>query len=187
MSKQGRQRRRSSQLGALFDDLNERFFGGRLPRYRVVRSSKLKECVIEGDCDRERLLIRISPGIEGDELRRVLVHEMCHHEAQGHGPEFLAQLEMLERAGEDWIGEERERCLASDERPFGEQLQEALDDIAAMPEIATWRAVRDYIAVDRFGIRGPELERLARWAKTFWKARWALYHGRGVGSRQVAA
>jgi hypothetical protein len=76
--------------------------------------------------------------------------------------------------------------VASDERPFGEQLQEALDDIAARAEIATWRAVRDYIAVDRFGIRGPELERLARWAKTFWKARWELYHGSGVGSLQVA-
>jgi hypothetical protein len=96
-------------LQALYDQLNGRYFAGRLPRYTVVRDESVlrrQEEVhaaiatrlhrgetpsISGACDDFHKRITINAYAMGDELTYLLLHEMCHVEQPGrggHGPIF---------------------------------------------------------------------------------------------------
>lgn len=133
-------------LRRLFDDLDATFFKRRLKGYRVRRSDSLPRNM-RGYCDLERQLIRIKPGITGDSLRRLLLHEMCHAAARygGHGKTFLRQLERLEAAGELWAREEIEGYSRSASAGYWrEQVTDVLENVAMSgdPEFSKWKESR---------------------------------------------
>lgn len=101
----------SRGLAALFDDLNRRHFGGRLPKHRVVLAALLGPCV--GRCEADRPLIRLARRLSPDERRQALLHEMCHIGVPGHGVRWQARMLRLADRGEAWArGEVRayRRC-----------------------------------------------------------------------------
>jgi len=74
-------------LRKIFDDLNERYFGGRLRRYRVMwgrrRKQRPKDYFIFGTIQEEDRVIRINPWLDQPFVPRwflqyVLYHEMLH-------------------------------------------------------------------------------------------------------------
>jgi SprT-like family protein len=74
-------------LRALFNDLNERYFRGRLRRYKVVwgrrRKHRPREQFVFGTIQEEDRVIRINPALDQPFvpswfLRYVLYHEMLH-------------------------------------------------------------------------------------------------------------
>jgi hypothetical protein len=75
------------RLGAIFDDLNRRYFRGRLRGYKVMwgrrRKHRPKEYFIFGTIQEEDRVIRINPALDQPFvpawfLRYVLYHEMLH-------------------------------------------------------------------------------------------------------------
>jgi hypothetical protein len=95
-------------LNGLFDQLNVTFFRGRLPEYRVRRKATpahMPGC--SGWCDQSRRVIHIFADGPLEETRKVLLHEMCHHGAVGHGKRFQRKLERLAALGETWAQGER--------------------------------------------------------------------------------
>src|SRR5438105_3964594 len=94
------------ELANLFQDLNKRFWRGRLRAYRVIYS-KLPGNT-RGVCNSKRRTIYIREGLQGDQLRRVLLHEMCHIGCRYHGRKFLAHLAHLAEQGEAWANLEIE-------------------------------------------------------------------------------
>ncbi len=83
----------------IFEQFNSRYFGSRLPRYRVRRQWAPKYRAW-GWCYPHDRLITVHPGLVGDGLKTVLLHEMCHipedlRERPAHGPRFRARLESL--------------------------------------------------------------------------------------------
>jgi hypothetical protein len=75
---------RAARLAALFDRFNRTYFGGQLPRYRIVLASG-------GQCWDEERVIEIGR----DAVQITLIHEMCHAAAGDgghHGPVFLSYL-----------------------------------------------------------------------------------------------
>ena len=101
-------RKHDSGVQALYDQLNRRFFGGRLPRYRVVLAERLPrtswtEPTTMAFCDDKRELIRLRRTVAPTALRRALLHEMCHIGLPyGHGKRFCARLLKLAAHGETW-------------------------------------------------------------------------------------
>ena len=104
------------QLRDLFTAYNERYFGGRLPRYRVVFRVVMPGAEI-GACgytDCKRRTILLYSGIRHDRhiVDEMLLHEMVHA-ANGpyHGDKFLFELKRLDDAGAPikakWTGKER--------------------------------------------------------------------------------
>lgn len=85
----------------LFDEFNRRYWRGRLPRYRVLRVQFLTSH-LAGRCNDTRHLISLSRHLTGDDLRRMLLHEMCHigPRGGGHGHEFQRRLKRLGGLGE---------------------------------------------------------------------------------------
>lgn len=72
------------QLRARFDELNTRYFQGKVPRYtiRVVRvSSRKGEC---GFCNKRRRIIKVLYGQSDEEAIGTLLHEMAHAVSTGH-------------------------------------------------------------------------------------------------------
>jgi hypothetical protein len=74
-------------LRAIFDDLNERYFRGRLRSYRVMwgrrRKHRPKDHFVFGSIQEEDRVIRINPSLDQPFvplwfLRYVLYHEMLH-------------------------------------------------------------------------------------------------------------
>ena len=61
----------------MFDDLNRRYWRGRLPRYHVIRRAALKGGRL-GVCRDEIRTILLRADLQGEELRLTLLHEMCH-------------------------------------------------------------------------------------------------------------
>ena len=90
----------------LFDKYNVRFFGGRLPKYRVLRSDRF----IAGEhglCRKKQREIHLGTALKGARLREVLLHEMAHAAVGGsHGKKWLAEMLRLAKMGaptrNDW-------------------------------------------------------------------------------------
>lgn len=92
----------ADDLDRLFDQLNDRYFGGGLPKYRVLRCvSQIGE---HGFIDDETRRIWIC---DGPDPRATLLHEMCHIGTPGHGRPFRAKLRRLAHRGETWAEAER--------------------------------------------------------------------------------
>ena len=86
----------------LFDELNKRYWRGRLPRYRVIRRAALGDRAM-GLCNNKTRTILLLQSLDGEKLRLTLLHEMCHigkASEYPHGPQFLKKLHRLARLGE---------------------------------------------------------------------------------------
>lgn len=100
-------RTREPRLVEIYDELNGRFFSGKLPKFKVVYSSNFSDGFNPrqlGECDEKRQLIRISPALRDapGQLRQMLLHEMCHIGEIGHGKKFQLKLQRLANQGESW-------------------------------------------------------------------------------------
>ncbi len=84
----------------LFDELNRKYWRGRLPRYRVIQRATLHG--LQGRCNNARRTILLAPHPSPEPLRLTLLHEMCHIGTPYHGRRFQANLERLACQGEAW-------------------------------------------------------------------------------------
>ena len=65
---------RRSEASRLFDELNRRYWRGRLPRYRVIRRALLPRFL--GTCSDKTQTILVDSSLAGEMLRLTLLHEM---------------------------------------------------------------------------------------------------------------
>ena len=98
-----------ADLDVLFDQLNSRFFGGCLPKYRVRRCDA--QDGEHGFINDEARTIWIC---RSPDVRQTLLHEMCHIGTPGHGRLFRAKLRGLARRGETWAQAERAYYLRAE-------------------------------------------------------------------------
>ncbi len=156
-------------LQRLYDELNRQFFHGRLPRYRVAFTTFYGSRQ-RGRCVSKRRLILVRRGLDGEELRRVLLHEMCHIGALGHGQRWQSKLRSLAEQGESWADEEAKRYA---EGPTWNRLMVNLrldlDDWALQfdrpPQFA--KVIR--FVGDDFGLNPREVLKKIPWLKAAWR------------------
>ena len=91
-------------LRGLFNELNQKFFSNRLSGCRVTWA--YLPGLIKGRCERKSRTFKIARGLRNENLRRVLLHQMCHHYGKGHDKRWKAQMLRLRDAGESWIDDE---------------------------------------------------------------------------------
>lgn len=149
----------SRGLGGLFDDLNRRYFGGRLPKYRVVLAALPGPC--DGRCETDRRLIRLARRLAPDERRRLLLHEMCHIGIPGHGVRWQARMLRLADQGEGWARKEARAYRTSAETPrmLWAAITDALHDLAHHRPRLRLAQVRRICSAD-CDLTVPELLRL---------------------------
>ncbi len=152
----------------LFDNLNERYFRGRLPRYRVTHYSFMPRTV-RGQTLRDRRLIRLAQGLSPRVLRMTLLHEMLHIQAEDHGCRFQDGLMSLARRGEGWAAKEASQYRAG---PLWnkdmQSLRDRLSDVAYLVPRPTFPAVLKWLACD-LGKSPGELLRAAPWVRQTWR------------------
>ena len=155
-----------SKLTQLYRELNQRFWNGRLPDYRV-RFCKLPVGK-KGECLSERGLIRLTVGLEEDELRRTLLHEMCHIGCHYHGQKFLARLIRLAEQGEQWATEEAE--MYRNGPSWNESIRMIRDDLftIALDGTPRFRDVVAFFARD-FGEHPARFIKRIPWLKAAWQ------------------
>ena len=109
-----------------FNRFNERYFRDRLPKRKIIMRRRIPEVGIHGDgfCDDDRQLIVLRAGLTGDDLNRVLFHEMCHIGIPGHGKKFLRRLERValraDQLGDHTIVESARQERELYAKPFGD-------------------------------------------------------------------
>ena len=94
-------------LAEMFAVLNHDFFDGKLPPHKLYWR---KFAVGRGLHVKRPPSIILHPKLKRtpEELRRVLLHEMCHFNAHGHGRAFCNNLLRLANKGETWVWKQHE-------------------------------------------------------------------------------
>jgi hypothetical protein len=154
---------------ALYHELNQRFFGGRLPRYRVTFAQP-RVSGWRGECFPARQLIRLARGLTGEPLRQTLLHEMCHIGAPSHGQRFQAKLARLVAQGELWAQKE----LEGYQEPqltwpqLIAQVKDDLDELASQQPRPSLAAIRR-VAADTLVCLPGEVMRKVPWLPAAWR------------------
>ncbi len=178
-----------TKLNRLFDQLNKRFWRGRLPKYRVISRGKIPGDAL-GACRNETKIISLRKDLSEEDLRLTLLHEMCHigPEVGGdaHGPRFRRKLRRLADLGEPKLVEDIERYdgaslrryIVEQEAETGSRLpmtswrDEVRSDLQAayFAGWATrrWSTIRRWLA-RRYKISEAGLERRIPWAQREWR------------------
>jgi SprT-like family len=91
----------SKQYQALFDELNCRYFNGRLPAYRIKVVDRLNWLNGRGEITRRTRLIRLQKrAAEADEMISTLLHEMAHAATNDHhAHKWREEMARLQRLG----------------------------------------------------------------------------------------
>jgi len=161
-----------TDLQELFDELDRTRFGGRLPAYRVEFADL--PGVGHGICFSKDRLIQIHSTLSGEHLRRILLHEMCHHYSEGHGKRWQAEMLRLgSEHGETWAIEQVQKFR---EGPTWNQemsnLRGNLDDWAAeevhRDDPRGFDQVAEY-AAGQFGLTAEEFLPMVPWLERAWE------------------
>jgi len=157
-------KRRRRGLNGLFDELNERYFEGCLPRYRVSIVKDLGGK--DGEYIPERRLIRIGRGHDGETIRKILLHEMCHvATGPSHGKRFIGCLLRLAEQGERWAEEEAEK-IQETEHPAS-YVKSRIEEVVLYLPAARFAEVARVVARE-LGMRPKEFLRRFPWAERTW-------------------
>jgi hypothetical protein len=155
-----------ANLDRLFDELNQRWFGGKLPRRKVRWSSfPHKHHGQRGLYDVKRRTIYIRRGLSPTEITATLLHEMCHVGCHHHGKQFLAKMARLNSMGAP-IHEETE--FKPGFYPSHEAGRTIADLVPHLPEGMTWSAGRHYVAKALL-LSVRDLKRQIPWAQRRWE------------------
>jgi len=102
----------SSVLQRAYEDFNDRYFGGKLPRYRVEVVDRVSSARESGEVNRRAKLIRIQRNLL-NVMRETLIHEMAHVRTNDfHGPRWKAEVQRLLQLGAPISPDELSRAPA---------------------------------------------------------------------------
>lgn len=176
-----------TEASRLFDELNRRYWRGRLPRYRIIRRAKLPDHLAY--CRNETRTIVVRADLAGNDLRLTILHEMCHIGSDGgrvHGALFQRKMRRLVGLGVpkltgdleryDGTADQREfeRHIAAggsggiDDRPLRVIVSEDLENIAMSNPNRRWSWIRRYLA-HVYKLSLPQVDRLMPWAQKEWR------------------
>ncbi len=148
----------------LFLRFNEKYFGGRLPNYRVIQSDLYGSW---GICRTKQREIHLSPGLQGSALRIILLHEMAHAASNGrHADLWKKEMRRLVRLGAP-LKRELSKYLKStiDEHQLIAEMKNTgfeIGDRSQWPSVRQNAGYRNQL-VDRNGnAESPAAERLLR-------------------------
>lgn len=160
------QRGNMTQLQQFFDDYNQQFFRGRLPKYRVRISHSIHSY---GECCSQDHVILLSWRVPKKELRQYLLHEMCHIGCLDHGKRFKSKLQKLADQGEEWAVEEirlyREALTWNQEMA---NVKKRLEKIALNPSRPTFSQVNKHFA-ENLGLSPTVMRKKVPWLRPAWK------------------
>jgi hypothetical protein len=152
---------------ALFEELNNKYFRGRLRRcsVRLVNFSIPGK---EGGYDSSSKTIFLRRHLNQRKMRETLLHETCHVGCPSHGARFKARLVRLSELGAKLNVADRNLMKDTDDpRSLTREIKNALDELALEQPHIDWPAARRLLA-DYFGRSPSQLERAAPWARKLW-------------------
>src|SRR5712664_3759570 len=156
---------------SLFTEYNQRYFGGRLPRYKVLLTNDCSRC------ERRKRRIYINPHKEDASVP--LLHEMAHAAVgRGHGKVFRDELRRLVEVGAP-LQEELETYAPKNEITPKQLLSEFFEVGLDAPDV-TWPEARQYLGY-RWGLtdkHGRANNR--RWSRFLRRARREWFRGRAL-------
>lgn len=162
-----------SDITELYNELNGLHWRGRLPTYSVRRAQLKRRLAY---CDNKRHLIVVRNDLTGSDLRRTLLHEMCHVgdlATSAHGQRFQRKLRRLFLRGE---GAMLAECALYDGSTLPKNvrtisLRQAilsdLDGIALEHPRWQWRRVRRLLT--EYELAPAARRRVERWAEIQWR------------------
>lgn len=176
-----------TKASLLFDELNRRYWRGRLPKYRVIRRD-LSRDELDGYCDDNRRTIVLHKDLADEDLRRTLLHEVCHiGSGPKHGPRFQRKLDRLIKLGESKLlgdvecydGTAFTRYAANLPHPvnkisFRQAVISEIDSFAIDQYRRRWPRVLRYFA-RKYEMTPAQFQRKAPWAERVWRESAADY------------
>jgi hypothetical protein len=129
-------------LAQLFADFNARYFGGRLPTYRIQIEQSIPGVAssVSRRIDAAERVISLRQTDDARALQGALLHEMVHAVAgEGHGRPFFDELKRLLQMGATLVGDDDVSDMEYEQFAANEDLKEAArrirDEEAAAQEM----------------------------------------------------
>jgi hypothetical protein len=169
-------------ISHLYDELNHRYWRGRLPKYAIRRLSA-RRIGSHGRCDYDTQRIYLAFELTGEKLRAVLLHEMIHIRCanENHGPQFRRQLRRLIRHGEQELARHLSQYIA-----YPDAGPARLTRKAFMMELSEMRGEIRYWTQDNPRRRWPALLRALRslFEWPCWQRLWLRFVAKGSLRRE---
>ena len=181
-----------TKASILFDELNRRYWRGRLPRYRLICRNLTKQELL-GRCYNQGKTILLEKSLTDDALRQTLLHEMCHigsGPGYDHGRLFLRKVRRLVRLGESKLIEDVERYDGTAEQrdyeelkrkgvqihdvSFRQAVENDLDSLSMSQHHRRWPTILRWLA-DEYRMSPAVFRRVAPWAERVWRKKARLY------------
>ncbi len=176
-----------TEASRLFDRFNKKYWGNRLPRYRVIRRTNIARDYL-GLCNNQTKTILLEKDLAGEDLRLTLLHEMCHigsGSGYQHGPRFLRKLRRLVRLGEKklieedierydetadarYIEELRSQGKLGPKFSWRERVWDDLGSLASESPRLRWQTVCRMLA-SLYHMTPAKFQRAAPWAEQEWR------------------
>ena len=157
---------------SLFAEYNQLYFGGRLPRYKVLLTND------HSPCERRKRKIYINP--DKEDVSVILLHEMVHAAVGfGHRKKWLDEVRRLAELGAP-LKEEIQKYSPEKETSSKQLLDEFFEAGQDVPPDWTWAEVRRYLGykwgiTDKYGHAKSR-----RWSRFLRRARREWSRGRAL-------
>jgi hypothetical protein len=157
---------------SLFTEYNQLYFGGRLPRYKVLLTTN------HSRCERRKRSIYINP--DKEDVPVILLHEMVHAAVgPGHEKIWRDEVRRLVELGAP-LQEELKRYAPENQISLKQLLGEFFEAGLYAPPDWTWSEVRREVGY-KFGITDKDgLAKSRRWSRFLRRARREWYRGRAL-------
>lgn len=157
---------------SLFTEYNKRYFGGRLPRYKVLLPNDRSRC------ERDKRRIYINP--QRGDVSVILLHEMVHATVgKGHGKVFLDEIGRIAKLGAP-LQDELKKYAPENQYTTKQLLAEFFQAGLDAPRDWTWPEIRRNLGYE-WGITDKHgRAKSRRWSCFLRKARREWSRGRAI-------
>lgn len=142
----GKNRELNSKYRDMFNEFNQKYFNGKLPRYQIRVVERISWVPCGGQCDNRKRVILITRNEESS-MVGVLLHEMIHAAVGGfHGERFCREWDRLQESGAPVRLGESEAYRALPKRLTRQFVSNVADDIVAVqPAVKLWDFARWFV------------------------------------------
>jgi hypothetical protein len=165
----GFSRMTSETLQCQFEDFNARYFGGKLPHYKVQLVGQITKLGESGSISMRKRVLRVSGFLSDAEIISTLLHEMAHAAVMGgHTRKWFDEMERIRSEGAPISGLDVAHLAIGPLKPLSRAslVRLAKEALCEEPHMTEWEIARWIVQRYDYANSPTAFFRKYRWARS---------------------